>query len=358
MKSNISQMDFSATPRKKAGRAGKVGAAKDSKPGFQPDYTQEIIAFLQSVHGNTRVDERGDYYYGKVSTISLHFLLSSELPAKELLWGWYDYFDRERSETIYQTLPPFQDEAFLRILEGCAFSWNPETVRASGWVFSSRHRKKIYLALEEFLVRRLESHRNLEEAELKKWLTPHNTWSEVHLRRQIRQLQTRPLGREERQNIYERLETGYLRATARQLMDEAAGEAFWKSPPPELEPLRTRFKVLATTLRDASLRLGVYVTQDAYKASHWREQGRNHQRGRRRTAGDRREYQRGQQPQTSRISPVEHFRTLGLPPTAKLEEVKAAYREKVKEYHPDQGGTVPEFLRLQEAYEFLLTQVF
>jgi len=43
---------------------------------------------------------------------------------------------------------------------------------------------------------------------------------------------------------------------------------------------------------------------------------------------------------------------------ATLAEVKAAYREKVKERHPDSGGSVPEFLRLQEAYEYLLTQVF
>jgi curved DNA-binding protein CbpA len=38
--------------------------------------------------------------------------------------------------------------------------------------------------------------------------------------------------------------------------------------------------------------------------------------------------------------------------------VKAAYRDKVKQLHPDSDGSVPEFLRVQEAYEFLLTQVF
>ena len=55
---------------------------------------------------------------------------------------------------------------------------------------------------------------------------------------------------------------------------------------------------------------------------------------------------------------MDHFGMLGLPSTATLEEVKTAYREKVKEHHPDQGGTVPEFIQLQEAYEFLLTEVF
>ena len=49
---------------------------------------------------------------------------------------------------------------------------------------------------------------------------------------------------------------------------------------------------------------------------------------------------------------------LGLTPAATVDEVKAAYRERVKAHHPDQGGKVPDFLRLQEAYEFLMTRVF
>ncbi|MFB6119037.1 J domain-containing protein [Halosegnis sp.] len=42
--------------------------------------------------------------------------------------------------------------------------------------------------------------------------------------------------------------------------------------------------------------------------------------------------------------------TLGLPSGASREEVRAAYRERVKEVHPDHGGDEEEFKRLQEAY--------
>lgn len=41
---------------------------------------------------------------------------------------------------------------------------------------------------------------------------------------------------------------------------------------------------------------------------------------------------------------------LGLTPGADEAEVKAAYRELVKEVHPDQGGSETEFKRVQEAY--------
>jgi hypothetical protein len=44
------------------------------------------------------------------------------------------------------------------------------------------------------------------------------------------------------------------------------------------------------------------------------------------------------------------FSELGVPTTATLDEVKAAYRRKVKEVHPDQGGDEDEFKRVREAY--------
>lgn len=42
---------------------------------------------------------------------------------------------------------------------------------------------------------------------------------------------------------------------------------------------------------------------------------------------------------------------LGLAPTATLEEVERAYRELAKQAHPDRGGDVEQFKRLQAAYE-------
>jgi hypothetical protein len=42
---------------------------------------------------------------------------------------------------------------------------------------------------------------------------------------------------------------------------------------------------------------------------------------------------------------------LGLLPPYTLEDVKAAYRDKVLQAHPDRGGNPADFVRLQEAYE-------
>jgi hypothetical protein len=44
------------------------------------------------------------------------------------------------------------------------------------------------------------------------------------------------------------------------------------------------------------------------------------------------------------------FERLGLPPTADRDEVKAAYRRRVKDVHPDHGGDSESFKRLQDAY--------
>ncbi|WP_235853556.1 J domain-containing protein [Halosimplex salinum] len=53
----------------------------------------------------------------------------------------------------------------------------------------------------------------------------------------------------------------------------------------------------------------------------------------------------------SRVDPATAaFTELGVPSTATLEEVKSAYRQKVKEVHPDQGGDEDEFKRVREAY--------
>jgi hypothetical protein len=44
------------------------------------------------------------------------------------------------------------------------------------------------------------------------------------------------------------------------------------------------------------------------------------------------------------------FDRLGLPPTADVDEVKTAYRRRVKNVHPDHGGNSESFKRLQDAY--------
>lgn len=43
--------------------------------------------------------------------------------------------------------------------------------------------------------------------------------------------------------------------------------------------------------------------------------------------------------------------SLGLPANATLEEIERAYRELAKQAHPDRGGDVQQFKRLQAAYE-------
>lgn len=53
---------------------------------------------------------------------------------------------------------------------------------------------------------------------------------------------------------------------------------------------------------------------------------------------------RGLDPQTAA------FEVLDLPEDASTAEIKAAYRERVKDVHPDHGGDRDEFKRLSEAY--------
>lgn len=56
-------------------------------------------------------------------------------------------------------------------------------------------------------------------------------------------------------------------------------------------------------------------------------------------------------PEPTRENPVRaSFDRLGVPTTADPAEVKRAYRDKVKQAHPDHGGSQSEFKELQEAY--------
>ncbi|GAB6878921.1 J domain-containing protein [Halorubrum gandharaense] len=53
----------------------------------------------------------------------------------------------------------------------------------------------------------------------------------------------------------------------------------------------------------------------------------------------------------ARESPIgDAFETLGLPRDASPDAVKQAYRERVKEVHPDRGGNEETFKRVQKAY--------
>ena len=50
---------------------------------------------------------------------------------------------------------------------------------------------------------------------------------------------------------------------------------------------------------------------------------------------------------------MNHYNVLGVSPSASEQEVKNAYRKKARSTHPDQGGDVKEFERVQEAYDTL-----
>lgn len=43
--------------------------------------------------------------------------------------------------------------------------------------------------------------------------------------------------------------------------------------------------------------------------------------------------------------------SLGLGPPYRVDDVKQAYLERAKLLHPDKGGSMPQFLRLQDAFE-------
>jgi len=49
----------------------------------------------------------------------------------------------------------------------------------------------------------------------------------------------------------------------------------------------------------------------------------------------------------------EAFAILGVPSTADPKEIKAAYRKRVNETHPDKGGDAREFIKVRAAYEII-----
>lgn len=62
----------------------------------------------------------------------------------------------------------------------------------------------------------------------------------------------------------------------------------------------------------------------------------------------------GSNGETPDIDRSEAYRRLGLRSNASTEEIKRAYRQKVKEVHPDRGGDEERFKQITEAYETLI----
>ncbi|MDS0294379.1 J domain-containing protein [Halogeometricum luteum] len=82
--------------------------------------------------------------------------------------------------------------------------------------------------------------------------------------------------------------------------------------------------------------------------------GRRGRRERRGGGRRRRSREAAGEAASSRLSPAEAYRTLGLSSSATTAEVKDAYRSKVKEVHPDtESGSQEEFKRVNRAYERL-----
>jgi hypothetical protein len=56
----------------------------------------------------------------------------------------------------------------------------------------------------------------------------------------------------------------------------------------------------------------------------------------------------------SKISTVSAYNILGLPVGASKLEIKSAFRQLAKKYHPDAGGQQKDFVKIREAYEVLI----
>ena len=49
------------------------------------------------------------------------------------------------------------------------------------------------------------------------------------------------------------------------------------------------------------------------------------------------------------------YEILGIDMNANEAEIKQAFRKKALEFHPDKGGDPEEFIKIREAYEFLIS---
>ena len=73
-------------------------------------------------------------------------------------------------------------------------------------------------------------------------------------------------------------------------------------------------------------------------------------RGQRR---ERREARDAQRESASEREDAAAYRVLGLDPDADADAIESAYRERIKEVHPDRGGDERAFREVREAYERL-----
>jgi hypothetical protein len=58
-----------------------------------------------------------------------------------------------------------------------------------------------------------------------------------------------------------------------------------------------------------------------------------------------------ERPAEARARPVDPYVLLGVDAKASLDDVKAAFRKKALEHHPDQGGTPAAFMAIKRAYD-------
>jgi hypothetical protein len=56
----------------------------------------------------------------------------------------------------------------------------------------------------------------------------------------------------------------------------------------------------------------------------------------------------------ARAKPVDPYALLGIVATATLDEVKAAFRKKALEHHPDTGGSAAAFMAVKRAYDAIV----
>lgn len=59
-------------------------------------------------------------------------------------------------------------------------------------------------------------------------------------------------------------------------------------------------------------------------------------------------------PADERARPVDPYALLGVDAAATNDDVKAAFRKKALEHHPDHGGTADVFMRMKRAYDAIV----